>query len=172
MAKNVQPQIKITPEWIEANREAFAAAGFPITTKEDIAKKVQESDTAAKAAKDLLGLDIASAEANIGNEYNLRPLTELMEKLAVQLDLIMQSTQFRGLMTPKERAAIHGARTILRQLRNESAPAGQAATLRELIGTHSKLADGVLNDRAKPVAQAKKQITLSPAHLQQAGVLE
>lgn len=166
---DTKPKVEITPEWVEENREALEGAGFKVVTPKEFEKATVQESAAEAAANELLGIDFNKREALEMGDARLRDVMDLVEKTRDQLDLIFQSTQYASLMSVKERTGLHFVRTFIRQLLNEQAPAGQASCLRECIGIHCKIADGVLADRAKPVK--KKSIRLSAEHLQAAGIV-
>lgn len=164
------PPQMFSPEWFDQHKEEMAAAGFQFVKKEDFDQMTRKETRQAAAAKDLLGIDFENRDKIQEGDARLRFLDELVPKVRDQLDLVMQSAQFRSKTTQKEQIAIHAVRVFIRQLLNEPAPPGQAATLRELIGIHAGIPDGVLNDRGKPRPAPQKVIHLTPEHLEQAGI--
>lgn len=164
-------EVEITPEWIQEHAEELKAAGYTVITKDELQRKVNKEDAAAQAAKELLGIDLETTQPIQGNEFAYRELWDFLTKTKTQIELLVNSTQFSSLMTGKERVGIHFLRVFLRQIFNETPPKGQAGTIRELIGDHAKVPDGVFNDRVKPATPVRKPIRLTSAHLEQAEVI-
>lgn len=166
------PTQEFSPEWFEANKESLAAAGYQVVSKQDFQKKIHNETAAEEAAKELLGLDVNTERPRAHMEDAAsHELWDFLTKVKIQMDLIMESTQFRSLMAPVEREQVHAIRVFLRQIFGEKAPVGQASTIRELFGAHAKLPDGVMGDRVRRTAP-KKAVKIDHRHLQQAGVTD
>lgn len=167
------PPSEITAEWIEKNRAAFEALGYPLVTKEEFDRKIAKEDAAAQAAKDLLGLDLEASRQVDDVNRKEHELWDFLTRVKKQLDLLVNSTQYHSKVSWKEKLGLHFVRVFLRQIFNEKPPVGQAASLRELIADQSGLQDGVLNDRVRmPKEEVKKRIHLTKEHLVAAGVLD
>lgn len=165
------PAKEFSPEWFEANKEAMEAAGYKLVTQDEFRKQTYKQTEVEQAAKEVLGLDLNEKSAVREGDTNLLDLWTFLAKSRDQYEMIMQSTQFRSLMSPKDQTAVYAVRTFLRQCFNERAPRGQASTMREVIGAHAKIPDGVLADRVRPDSTREKAIRLNASHLKAAGVI-
>lgn len=168
------PDVVITPEWIEAHKKELEDAGFPVISKKELDERTRNETAAQAASKDLLGIDLDKAEV-VDQEAQGRShdLYDFVIKARNQLELIFQSSQYRSKMTQKTQIGLHFVRTFIRQLLGESAPQHQAKNLKELIELSAGIPDGVLGDRVRAPAKPnpKKSFRLSQDHLEQAGIV-
>lgn len=172
------PPKEFTPEWFEANRENFEKAGVTFVSKAQLKREAEKETVkveAAEAVKELLGVDPDEmSTVHEQDEHQLMPIMELILQTKKYIDLIRETSQYRSLMSDKERMGLYWVRVFIRQLLNEKPPPHQAGSLREMVGPHAKIPDGVLAARGSSTVrrkqQERKQIRLGPEHLEAAGI--
>jgi hypothetical protein len=151
-----------SPEWLEANKEKLERSGVKLVTKEEFGKLSKTETERMRALRDL-GIDVEKdrKEDRGSSEPEVLPWSEWVDRVAAQIDLLPGTTQWQ-MLSVKRRTELHAVRVFIRQLRGESAPQGQAATLDELFS---------LNPTGAFAARTKKPYRLSNAHLEAVGVL-
>jgi hypothetical protein len=159
--------VEFTPEWINKNKESILSAvkilGVKLVDSDELNKLIRDKSEIEQAAADL-GVDLSQARKS--QNKDILNVTDLVNKVASQIDILYGSVQWRDMFSRKQKTVLHAVRVFIRQLRNEGAPVGQAATLSELLGPSSG-PSGVLN----VVGRTPKLINVTNAHLQAAGVL-
>ncbi len=159
-----------TPEWIEANRDKLiSTAGklqdFKLVTEDELKEEVKKQAEKLSPEQVLaaLGLDVAALKQT--SHVRLDDKTKIIDDTAAQIDVLYHSMQWRSLMTPEQKASLHAVRVFIRQLRNETAPPGQASCLADLL-KHVKIPEGVFGTRGS----GTKQIKVSQKHYDAAGI--
>lgn len=160
-----------TPEWNEKYRDQILQAAetvgdFKLITEKQFKEEVEKKTKETTPEEVLKALGIPESALKTDQNAPLVDVTELVDRIAMQIDVIYQSSQWKTLMSPKMKAALHGVRVFIRQLRGETPPLNQAGTLAELF-RDIQIPDGVFGHRGEPT----KTIRVTDKHLRAAGVL-
>lgn len=170
-AKTKEEPAPFTPEWNEKYKDKILEAAetvgdFKLVTEKQFEEAVEKKKAEMTPEEILKSLGIPDGALKTDNNASLIDVTELIDKIAMQIDMLYGSSQWKTLMSPKMKAALHGVRVFIRQLRNETPPLNQAGTLAELL-RDIQIPDGIFGHRGEPT----KTIKVTDKHLRAAGVL-
>lgn len=168
-ATNKEPTVW-SKEWIEQNKEKLISSmseidGFKLVEPDEFDRKVKEKvdektgNAEVRKALEMLGIN----PENLNKSVNFRIVdqTKIVDDIASYIDLLYGTTAWRSQMTPEQKAGLHAIRVFIRQLRNEQAPPGQAATIADLMAG-VKIPEGPLNARGeanKPIRVTQKLLS-------------
>ncbi len=139
------------PEWVAANREKMIAAlsteGVEFLSEEDVKKRYDDDaaiDSELESAAKQLGIDLVPSVDSQSRER--LDVTDLVIKIDKQIALVMQSGEWKSVLSQKEKLMLYAVGIFCRQIlslppRNRDWP----QTIAELLVTTRRIDMGVFN---------------------------